>query len=98
MAGMRPGLSAPRPLTVSDCAYYMGLSSEWIRTAIREGVTVHGRTVTLAAETIPHAHRTTYRIHEQQFLVFLQAIGWTHLPTHVGTPSPVPARPQAVTR
>ena len=69
-----------RPLTARDCADWMGFTPAWIRKAINDGVTVHGRTVKLEAETLSVNGRTTHRIHEHKFTEFLQAIGWKHLP------------------
>jgi hypothetical protein len=68
------------PLTTRACADYVGFTSEWIRTAIDEGVVVDGRVVKLEAETIVSGHRRTYRIHVEQFIDFLQQIGWKRLP------------------
>lgn len=76
------GVSLPSaPLRVRECATFMGLSPEWIRNAIDEGVLAHGVRVKLEAETLDlSGHKRTFRIHEHQFTAFLQAIGWKHLP------------------
>lgn len=58
----------------------MGFTTEWIRRAIVEGVTVRGVVVRLDAETLDINGRRKYRIHEDRFGEFLQAIGWKHLP------------------
>lgn len=71
------------PLTCRECADYMGFTPTWIRQAIRDGVTVRGKTVKLEAETLALNGRPTYRIHVDKFSEFLQAIGWKHLPTRV---------------
>ncbi len=69
-----------RPLTARECADYMGFTTEWIRRAIVDGVTVKGVPVHLQAETLEINGRRTYRVHMDQFTDFLQAIGWKHLP------------------
>ena len=71
-----------RPLKVSECADYMGVSAEYIRQAITEGIPVRGQIVRLDAEVLTSTRRSTYRIHQSAFLTFLQAIGWKHLPDH----------------
>lgn len=71
-----------RPLKVSECAAYMGVSPEYIRQAIVEGIPVGDLVVRLDAETLTSTHRNSYRIHESAFFDFLQAIGWKHLPGH----------------
>jgi hypothetical protein len=70
----------PSPLTARHCADFMGFTTEWIRRAISEGVMVRGRVVKLEAERLELDRRTHYRIHEDSFIAFLQAIGWKHLP------------------
>ena len=70
-----------KPLTARECADYMGFTTEWIRRAISEGVTVRGEVVKLEAERLVLDRRTHYRIHEESFVTFLQAIVWKHLPT-----------------
>jgi hypothetical protein len=71
----------PPPLTARHCADYMGFTTEWIRRAIVDGVSVRGITVHLDAETLEINGRRLYRIHEDKFSEFLQAIGWKHLPS-----------------
>lgn len=69
------------PLTPRDCAEFMGMTPEWIRQAILEGVPFHGAVVKLQAERLPSSgRRHLYRIHVDAFRTFLTAIGWTHLP------------------
>ncbi len=90
---MRPLLGV-QPYRVSHCADFMGMTPEWVRKAITVGVAFPGdrrRRVKLDAEILPHGERRqTYRIHPGQFYVFLQAIGWKHLPRIDATiPAPV---------
>jgi len=66
----------------------MGVSAEWVRRAITEGRPLPAGTVKLEAETTIAHTRRTYRIHEHAFFVFLQAIGWKHLPARV-SPDPL---------
>ncbi len=66
----------------------MGFTTEWIRRAISEGVTIRGQVVKLEAERLVLDRRTHYRIHEDSFVVFLMAIGWKHLPRRTDGPSP----------
>lgn len=68
------------PLTPRDCANFTGFTSQWIRDAINAGVDVAGVRVILAAERLVLNGRTNYRVYEQDFVTFLQAIGWKHLP------------------
>jgi hypothetical protein len=77
---MTLGLSAPPAVRVSECARYMGVSSNWICKAITEGMPVHGVTVKLEAEVVPGGPRHTYRIYEDQFKAFLVAIHWKRIP------------------
>jgi len=58
----------------------MGFTTQWIRRAITEGVKVDGQVVKLEAERLELDTVTHYRIHEESFVAFLQAIGWKHLP------------------
>ena len=92
----------PRPLTARECADYLGFTTDWIRRAITDGVPVDGGVVKLEAERLLLTRRTQYRIHEEKFTVFLQAIGWKHLPrTENGNreaPREATLRPHAVTR
>ena len=68
------------PLTTRDCADWMGLTTEFIRGAIDEGVSVHGHQVHLGAETVTLNRRRIHRIHLDDFVTFLQAIGWKRIP------------------
>jgi hypothetical protein len=94
LGDVRPGLSSIEPYRVSECARFMGVSSEWIRKAITLGRPVAGGLVKLTAEATMTHTRPTYRIHEHEFLRFLQAIGWKHLPAGVPA-SPGTERPSA---
>jgi len=58
----------------------MGFSGDWIRAAIDDGVEVHGTLVTLKAETMTINGRRQHRVHLDQFIVFLTAIGWKRIP------------------
>jgi hypothetical protein len=84
------------PLTPRACADFTGFTSQWIRDAINHGVDVEGVLVTLEAEVLLLNGRTNYRIYEQDFVTFLKAIGWKHLPRRTAALSPplraVPAR------
>jgi len=81
-----PGGSRPDdpPLTTRDCADYLGFSPEWVRHAIEEGHRVAGQpgVVRLQAERLVVNDRRTYRIHLDQFVTFLEAIGWERIPRH----------------
>jgi hypothetical protein len=77
--------SIPTPLTTRACADFMGFTPEWIRCAIDAGVTVDGRRVQLAAETLTIGSRRTHRIHVDQFVRFLDAIGWKRMPAILPT-------------
>lgn len=79
MSGVTQRFYGDRPYTPRECADFMGLTPEWIRKAITEGVPVRGITVKLEAEALP-LKRRLYRIHEHKFIEFLLAIGWKHLP------------------
>jgi hypothetical protein len=85
-AGQRPVLGGARandpPLTTRDCADFMGMSPAWVRAAIEEGVTHRRRLVKLRAERLGLNGRTIYRVHLDQFIVFLVAIGWRRVPPH----------------
>ena len=69
------------PLTTRACAAFLGLGCEWIRTAIVTGVLVDDSLIKLRAEAIPSGPRCAYRIHFDDFVTFLRAIGWQRLPT-----------------
>jgi hypothetical protein len=84
-------------LKASECADYMGVSSEYIRKAITTGVLVHGILVKLDAETLTR-RRHTYRIHEHAFVEFLMAIGWKHLPSRTPAVPAVSPRVHAFTQ
>jgi hypothetical protein len=58
----------------------MGVTPEWVRSAIGAGVTVDGQVVKLEAETLAINGRNVYRIHLGAFRSFLRAIGWKRLP------------------
>lgn len=92
-----PGGSRPDdpPLTTRDCADWLGFSTEWVRHAIEEGQPVAGDgVVRLRAERLVVNGRRTYRIHLDQFIAFLEAIGWARIPRHAaprrtpGLPNP----------
>lgn len=70
------------PLTTRDCATYTGLTTEWVRAAITEGVVVRGRLVKLEAETLTINGRRIHRIHGDRWVEFLIAIGWKRIPKH----------------
>lgn len=63
-----------RPLSTRECADYLGVSTTFIRDAIRDGG--------LKAERIqaPGRSRPIYRIAEADFIAFLQASGYTRTP------------------
>ncbi len=58
----------------------MGLTPEWVRTAITRGVRVGDQTVFLESERLIINGRRLYRVHADHFASFLRAIGWQHLP------------------
>jgi len=70
------------PLTTRDVGDYMGRSTSWVRGAIDEGVWVPGGLVRLKAESLTFNGRRTHRIHLDDFIAFLQAIGWRRIPRH----------------
>jgi hypothetical protein len=73
--------SVPAPLTTRACADYLGFSQQWIRVSIERGVrTAGGVMARLGAESLDVGGRRRYRIHFDQFVAFLQAIGWQRLP------------------
>lgn len=76
-----------KPYTVSECATFMGASSEYIRLAISDGVPLDHAIVKLVADKLPGPGRP-YRIYEPDFLDFLRAIGWKHLPTSTPLAAP----------
>jgi hypothetical protein len=69
-----------KPLRPRDCADFLGFTSQWVRDAINTGVDVEGTRVQLVAEVVVLNGRANYRIYEHDFVTFLQAIGWKHLP------------------
>jgi hypothetical protein len=73
------------PLTTRACADWMGFTPAWIRAAIDEGVLVHRRLVKLQAETLTLNGRRVHRIHLDDFITFLGAIGWKRIPPHPTT-------------
>lgn len=77
-----------KPLRPRDCADFLGFTSQWVRDAINTGVAVDGAVVKLVAEVVSLNGRANYRIYEHDFVVFLQAIGWKHLPRGA---APVPS-------
>jgi hypothetical protein len=82
-------------LTTGDCASWMGYSTQFVRNAIRQGVTApDGTTAKLEAEatmsSLP-ARRRTYRIYRDNFTDFLIAIGWKRIPGQHATGHPGPA-------
>jgi hypothetical protein len=70
------------PLTTRHVADWMGRSTSWVRGAIDEGVWVPGGLVRLRAETMVFSGRRTHRIHLDEFIDFLGAIGWKRIPRH----------------
>lgn len=64
--------TAQPPLTTRECAEFMGVSTTYIVEAIKDGK--------LQAERIPSGRRTLYRIHEDDFIVYLRALHWSRLP------------------
>jgi hypothetical protein len=71
------------PLTTRLIADYLAMTTEWVRNAIDNGVTVPGRLlpVKLEAETLTINGRKVHRIHHDRFRAFCQAIGWARIPT-----------------
>ena len=85
-------------LTARDCADWMGYSTEWIRRAIKTGVTApDGTVVKLEAETVSlTGRRRVHRIYRDDFITFLIAIGWTRIPgEHATVVSPFPHATEA---
>ena len=70
------------PLTTRDCADWTGMTTDWVRAAIDEGVPIGGRTVRLEAESLDVGRRRIHRIHLDHFITFLRAIGWKRIPKH----------------
>lgn len=68
------------PLTTRACADWMGFTTEWVRGAIDEGVSISGHVVKLEAETLTINGRRSHRIHLDHFRTFLRAIGWMRIP------------------
>jgi excisionase family DNA binding protein len=60
------------PLTTRECADWMGMSTEFIRGAIKDHE--------LEAEDITVNGRRVIRIHQDAFRTYLQRIGWKRLP------------------
>jgi excisionase family DNA binding protein len=62
------------PLSTRECAEYLGVHTSYIVRAIRRGA--------LKAEAIRPAgfKRTLYRIHEDDYIAWLQAIGCQRVP------------------
>jgi hypothetical protein len=79
-------------LSVRDCAEWMGCSTEWIRRAIKTGVTApDGTLVKLEAETLSGTgRRRTHRVYRDEFIAFLTRIGWTRIPRPHATVHPFP--------
>jgi hypothetical protein len=81
-------------LTTGDCASWMGYSTQFVRNAIRQGVTApDGTTAKLAAEATVslRARRRVYRVYRDAFIAFLTAIGWSHIPGQHATVHPGPS-------
>jgi len=70
------------PLTTRHVADWMGRSTTWVRGAIDDGVWIPGGLLRLKAETIVLNGRRTHRIHLDEFIEFLRAIGWKRIPAH----------------
>jgi hypothetical protein len=70
------------PLTTRLCADFLAMTTEWVRNAIDNGVTVPGRLlpVKLEAETLTINGRRVHRIHHDRFRAFCQDIGWARIP------------------
>lgn len=63
-----------RPLSTAECADVIGVSTDFIRDAIRDG---H-----LAADRIDlPGKRPFYRVHEDDFVRFLVRVKWTRIPS-----------------
>lgn len=62
----------------------MGCSTGLIYKAITRGVWAQRTTVKLPAEKLTGNARPTYRIHDEDFVEFLRAIGWPRIPTRSG--------------
>jgi hypothetical protein len=60
------------PLTTSDCAEWMGMTTEFIRGAVDDGQ--------LQAEDVTINGRRVIRIHLDDFIAYLKKIGWRRLP------------------
>lgn len=62
------------PLSTRECADLIGVSSDFILDAIKDG--------TLVAETLRRkpGTRAMYRVYEDEFLAWLTRIGWSRLP------------------
>jgi hypothetical protein len=73
------------PLTTRDCAEFMDVGTDWIRAAIEEGVTFHGVVVKLGAYSEVLNDKRLIRISLEQFVTFLRAIAWPHVPKYPPT-------------
>jgi excisionase family DNA binding protein len=64
----------PPPLSTRECAEFMGVSTDYIVKAIKAGE--------LRAECArrPGARNVLYRVHEDEFIAWLRALGWSRLP------------------
>lgn len=90
-------LQKPDVLKTRTCADWMGCSTEWIRLAIKTGVTApDGRVVQLKAATMPGRRRPTYQIYRDDFIAFLTAIGWPKIPRPYALVPPFPDAQEAV--
>lgn len=67
-------LDAPRSpfLSTRECADLIGVSRFFILDAIRDGA--------LTAQPLQRKSRVIYRVHEDDFLAWLTASGWSRLP------------------
>jgi hypothetical protein len=69
------------PYSTRECADWMGMSDEYIREAINQGVWTANGLVRLEAEYVPtNATRGVYRIHQDAFIAFLTKINWKRIP------------------
>lgn len=66
----------PPPLSTRECADIIGVSTTYIRTIIEAGE--------LKAERLARpGRRTLYRIHEADFVAWLEAVKWSQIPSQL---------------
>jgi excisionase family DNA binding protein len=85
-----PRVVGVTPLTVRECASSLGVTTEWVRRAIADGVTaVQGHLVRLKADTTDvNGRRIVTRVYRDQFKEFLDVIGWRYLSVSASPPRP----------